>query len=804
MVMSVYIDRTFAFLLLLLLYATGSAQKLPGGDISVRPPHSSERGQHPQVIVQTVPDATTTATCLAIRYRQPGTKGPTPGTAHLLEHLLFRTRPGGKPGRLLLRNEINGGQSKAWVTASEIVLSEEVASEEGLESLALQLDRLSAPPTDNEGYQLERQAIRSEIRSARTAEESGRREILRRLGHPTQPEGSWEEIKSADSAKMEQLLDQLSLDEDVVISIVGPHTHREVRSYLSKNLKTLSCRREQPRPELKAVESPLRELRVDSPAGFNQRSLFFRHQVDDPRILTVTRALLSEQLPNLRTKLERESTDLLRLDLGPSDGSLEPVFEKLTQAQSLSLATQLHRKWLEDYEPLQRRAEMMALASLRGQQYEAPISPEDFPALLEASYRLLESSRDPLAELFLTPTGNQRRSSLFQFATSANRERPAKPRSEKLPNGLGLTIQQKASWPVVALSGFFRISPPLRPEQMGLLQKSLRTRKDLSLEYEVKPGGLFFHTWGPSRELKSLLTQSASELKMLAQSEDLLEGTTTGSQSPIDDFFLASQPKTDSAVPLLGRKVVNPNNGHLVIVGSLEEQALDQGLRPQWSGWFGKESPPALKPQRDARQTSKNLEANKVLPVRAGAQPVLLIGFSGPSRSSPNFLAFNLAIQTLAGRPATSLMARRFVKSFPEVNSIRLFPLSSSVEGQSQIWIVALRLSERIDDPVPLVEKASAMISALANNPLPKKELARTRSFLKGSLALSSATASGRARVLAHAEFYRLSKTYANDFAGLYDNLTPPLVQAVCRPFLAETAPRWLYLKPRPQKSQDS
>ena len=50
--------------------------------------------------------------------------------------------------------------------------------------------------------------------------------------------------------------------------------------------------------------------------------------------------------------------------------------------------------------------------------------------------------------------------------------------------------------------------------------------------------------------------------------------------------------------------------------------------------------------------------------------------------------------------------------------------------------------------------------------------------------------------MLAHSEFYRLSDSYLEDYAGLYDHLSPDLVQAVCRKYLEEPDVRWLYLQP--------
>jgi predicted Zn-dependent peptidase len=176
------------------------------------------------------------------------------------------------------------------------------------------------------------------------------------------------------------------------------------------------------------------------------------------------------------------------------------------------------------------------------------------------------------------------------------------------------------------------------------------------------------------------------------------------------------------------------------------------------------------------------------------------VGFTGPARGSPDFLSFNLAIQTLAGRPNTSVLARKLQDGKEAVTSVKVFPLSASetLEESSvrQVWLIAVRPAESWDRPEEMAEKIKGMVKELASRPLPSHELELTRDYLKSSLALSSSTIRGRAKVLAHSEFYRLSDSYLEDYAGLYDHLSPGLVQAVCRKYLEEPEIRWLYLQP--------
>jgi predicted Zn-dependent peptidase len=790
-------------LLVLILMGSGSAQaqgeETSGGPVHLRPALISERGSHPQIVIQTVPHATTTATTLAIRYREAGKKGPPPGVAHLLEHLLFRSKPGGKAGGLLLRNELWGDQNRAWVNSSEIVFSEVVPSEIGLESLDLQLARLSGIPNDSEGLELEKSLIQAEILRTKTPEEAARRQILSALGHPSDPEGNWDNVKGLRGVDLRGLLEGLSLQSDVVIAVVGPHTDREVRQTLSQSLQPLVPQRETEREPSNDTPPAPKDISLASPSGANQSSLFFAYDAPDSRVQRVAEALLQSTLaPSVQSRVSREAAGLWRLDLSPPDSSLQPALTELTPEQSQELLRTVKRGWLEEFEAPMSRSEMLALSQLRGVVPETRILEEEFPGLVEDAKRLLKASQAKAVRLTLEPAeGVKPEQKLYGYHERANREKLPAIETQKLPNQMSVSIQKMKSWPIVAASGFFRISPPLSHQQIERLERGLAGNPDLKLQYEVKSNGIFFHHWAPSEDLVKLLEECSSELKSLAQTEDLLsEGAPRSGL--VDQFFLAPQTGAHEDRRIRGRDVINPGDGHLVVVGDIDPQALDRGLRPYWSGWFGENKPKGVfAASAAAEDTPSSQQPNRTVALPASAQPVLLIGFQGPARASSNFLAFNLALQSLAGRPSTSILARKLQAEPNSVTSVKLSPLSSSEDDDSQTWIIALRLSQPVENPEPVVERVERFLKSLAESALPEAELQRTRSFLKSSLTLSGSTVQGRARVLAHAEFYRLSRSYAQDFAGLYDNLTPEIVQAVCKPYLTTPKLRWLYLRPQ-------
>lgn len=786
--------------LTLLLSLVCTAQELPGGQVHLRPSHSSERGSYPTILVQHVPDATATATCLAIRHSEAKKVNPKAGTAHLLEHLLFRTKPGGTPGDLLLRSESFGHESQAWVTPTTLFISEIVPAEQGLNSLELQLARLSGVPRDPEGWKLEKHAIQKEITTTLKPQDQARYRILEKLGYTAQQAGTAESVKQIRGVDLQLLLKNLKLDEDIVITVVGPHSAREIRQHLSKTLRPLLPARAEPRKAAPQTEPLPKRTLIEPTSGREQTSLFFEMELQDPRSLQVAKALLEMSLQaDQRARLFREDKSLFRLDLSPTSLSLPTLLADLTPQQSEELASRIRRDWLELHESSQARAEMLSQLHLWGHKPVGPVLDTEFRQVVAEAKSLLSASQSPLARLEFQPK-SPTLGQLFDYHVRSNRTPQAPLQSQTLPNKLRISTQLLESWPTVAISGFFRISPPLSAQMAEQLAHNLNDRPEIGLEFEVLPGGVFFHHWAPKEELVELLTSSASKLQELSQEVDLLSQSERKELGLMAKFF-GHQETPSVSQKLRGSEIFQPKNGHLVIVGDVDTEQLDQGLRPAWSGWFGRGRPRAIYGKSKKPDPPSQVSKSRVIDTPSHSRPLLLIGLRGPTRSSPDFLAFNLALQTLAGRPQTSILARRLQSGTNSVTSVKLFPLSTTNRqtelGHDQVWVIALRLSQNLSDAKPVVERVTALTEGLAKHSLAKKELDRTRDYLKSRLALSASTNRGRARVIAHAEFHRLSESYTENFAGLYDNLTPDLVKSVCARYMNNQSVRWLYLKPK-------
>lgn len=782
-----------------LLLSTGLAwgQDFPGGELQTRQALISERGSHPTVIVQTVPQATTTATALVLRYAQPGKEGDPSSAAHLLEHLLFRTRPNDQAGALLLRNEALGNSSKAWVNGSTIVFSEEVPAEKGLDSLQLQLDRLKGVPRDPEGWKLEKEAIAAEIERSRSPEDEARRQILAGLGYQARPAGTLDQLRATRGEDLAALLQHLDLSQDVIIAVVGPQTAREVRQQLSTTLAPLAPQRTEPRKESPPPTLEKKKWEVTSTAGYDQRSTFFESEQLDPRVVALANTLTSAVLPYpVKARLTLETGSLFRLDVSPADADLSLLFDDLTPALSQAVYQRHEAEWLERLESRQERAESLALATLRHTPPESWVTPQTYPQLLQQAKALLKAGTQAPISLTLKPAGSKTLSGkLFDFATVAHRENLPAAQSEKLPNQLTVMLQPWQAWPTVALAGFFRVSPALSYSERTRLERFLKARQGGVLKFDVSQSAVFFQAERPSDKVEELLRDSALELRALSQEKSVLASPGEDRPDLVESFFLPPSVQ-EPARDIAGNRIFAPQNAHLVVVGQYDSPALERGLRPSWSGWFGKNLPPGGFKNPGSAQPSATAESGKTVDIPKGREPILLVGLNGPARSSPDFMPFNLAMQTIAGRPYSSLISREFQSGEEAVDSVRLIPLESSVNEGSQVWVIALRLAGNLRDPAPVVNKLNSVFKTLGGSPLASSELERTREYLKSSLALSASSNLGRARVLAHSEYYRLSRNYTTDFAGLYDNLTPETVQQTCAKILGSQSLRWLYLRP--------
>ena len=789
----------FSWLLLFLLGSPALAE-LPGGPVTVRPAMITKKGAIPRVVVQTVADSEVTATSLVIRYREDSKVGPSPGAAHLLEHLHFRSQSRGRPGELLIRNELLGGESRAWVKPNVIQFSELVPATEGLNSLQIQLERLRGVPKDKQDLAIERNTVLWESKNAASSPiERARRDILTALGSSPHVEGRTEELHRLQTQDLEELLRGLNPEEDVVISVVGPHSARQVRQFLSRHLAPILPARTKARESSKQTAVREKIVKVNSPGGLSQTSYFLSKPRTNRNTILVAKALLDfAKAKKFLAQLTRESQTVYRLDVSSPDGK-QPQFPSLDKKAQKEFLQQLRRDWFERWESPQTRAEILAEATLFEESVEGPITALELPKFLGQATTFLRELSKSKVRLEVRGLKSRAKGRLFEFKQRANYEGPPGVQRQKLPNGLKVSWLGRSSWPIVAVSGFSKLRVPLNNQQALQLEKLLARRSQMGLEYEVKDGGLFFHSWTERENLEQHLKDCASEIKDLAKTSAFSFPSEAPKSGVLEGFFNSnSSIKFRSSIK--GRELIDPKDTQLILVGDIDAIKLDRGVRPAWSGWFQKSL--AKKYATQGPDSGGSRQARSIVERPAGSQAVLVLGFEGPSRSSPNFLAFNLAIQTLAGRPTTSLLARQLRDEQQLVQSIKLFPVGQaylpSKNGDSrQPWLIALRLSESNRDPEKLASLVKARLERLAKEPLRRADIDRTRTYLKSRLKISASTIRGQARVMAHSEFYRLAESYGNDYAGLYDRLSPQQVKDTCKTYFSEAKLRWIYFKPK-------
>ena len=174
----------------------------------------------------------------------------------------------------------------------------------------------------------------------------------------------------------------------MVITVVGPHTPREVRKVLSATLAPLAPSRTEARKATLAPAAKVETLTV--PSDHAQPSYFFSIGDSDLKVFRVAEVLAETKLGPGNVSMEKEGPDLIRLDVS-ANASEENIFNELTPEESRALFLGLQRDWLDRYESQQTRAEMLALAELYGKQPEIMVEESEFPALVAEAKQLLKT-----------------------------------------------------------------------------------------------------------------------------------------------------------------------------------------------------------------------------------------------------------------------------------------------------------------------------------------------------------------------------------------------------------------------------
>lgn len=160
-------------------------------------------------------------------------------------------------------------------------------------------------------------------------------------------------------------------------------------------------------------------------------------------------------------------------------------------------------------------------------------------------------------------------------------------------------------------------------------------------------------------------------------------------------------------------------------------------------------------------------------------QADLVLGWMGPSRSSPDYLTVRLA-NTILG--VFGIMGR-IGDNVRDKLGLAYYAYSALVPSfMPGPWLTIAGVNP--DN----VEKAQAAIldeiRRLREEPVPAEELAENKSYLVGSMPLSLESNSGVASVLKSIELYNLGLDYLVKYPGYIKEITPAEIQRVAREYL--------------------
>lgn len=217
-----------------------------------------------------------------------------------------------------------------------------------------------------------------------------------------------------------------------------------------------------------------------------------------------------------------------------------------------------------------------------------------------------------------------------------------------------------------------------------------------------------------------------------------------------------------------------PRGSELVVVGDVSEAELGPKLEAALAAWKGS-VPPAAAPA-----VARPAPARTVLIPKRGASPqaFVMMGMPGFQRSSPDYVAAEVAFQVLGSGP-TSRLWRNLREKEGYTYGLYARPEARKLGGTS--FIVGSVKSE----VTGLALKAIlAEVADLRDRPVPEAELAVARNGLLLSLPGDFATVAGIAGKLAEEVVHGLPDDYWDGYAKQLPLVTAADVQAVAMKYL--------------------
>lgn len=218
-----------------------------------------------------------------------------------------------------------------------------------------------------------------------------------------------------------------------------------------------------------------------------------------------------------------------------------------------------------------------------------------------------------------------------------------------------------------------------------------------------------------------------------------------------------------------------PQGMTIVIVGAVKALAALKAVTKAFGDWD------AVRPARAPLPAVPPLNARRIrrIAIADKTQSDLQLGWPGPARSEPDFLAAHLA-NTVLG---VFGMMGRLGEIVREQNGLAYYA-SSRVDGGKGPgpWRAVAGVNPaNVEKAIALIEQE---IRRLREEPVPEDELNDSKAFLTGSLPLQLETNEGVAGALVNIERYQLGLDYLHRYRNLIQAQTPAAVQAAARRWL--------------------
>ena len=220
-----------------------------------------------------------------------------------------------------------------------------------------------------------------------------------------------------------------------------------------------------------------------------------------------------------------------------------------------------------------------------------------------------------------------------------------------------------------------------------------------------------------------------------------------------------------------------PESSELVVVGDVTEQGLRSALEKALATWRGR-APPASK-----AAVAKPPRLQTVLVEKRGPAPqaYVLMGMPGFQRSSPDYVASEVAFQVLGGGTASRLFRELREK---EGYTYGIYARSEARKLGGTSFIVG---SVKADVTGAATKAVLREVAGLRESPVPPEELAVARNALLLSLPADFAVTAGIAGKLAEEVVYGLPDDYWDQFALQVASVSPMDVQRVSQKYLDTT-----------------